>query len=81
MGWFQRLCRNAGLAIHHIGTGISEKPQPQQEPEQKTSDLHPGEQVQRVRRVTIEEVEIRSRPDQPRDDDDGKNRDDPPLIP
>ncbi|QDU71596.1 hypothetical protein [Mucisphaera calidilacus] len=81
MGWFQRLCRNAGLAIHHATAGVSDqthdRPQPK---DQATQPTEPGETVQRVRRVTIEEVEIRSRP---ADDDrnDPEKRDEPPLIP
>lgn len=56
MAWFQKLCRNTGLMIHHVtSSGRS-----------KQTVRHEVEEEQRgnitLRRTTIEEVEIRSEP-------------------
>ncbi|WP_428389530.1 hypothetical protein [Mucisphaera sp.] len=85
LGWFERLCRNAGLAVHHVAEGLREKPDRASETQDSRSEtvseegLSEGERVQRVRRVTIEEVEIRTK-----GGDNQKNpssdRDEPPQI-
>ncbi|MEQ9461896.1 MAG: hypothetical protein RIG82_13190 [Phycisphaeraceae bacterium] len=80
MGWFERLCNHAGLAIHHVARGVREKPQPENRASTEgAGGAAPGETIQRVRRVTIEEVEIRSRPAE-QQNDPSDDRDEPPRI-
>jgi hypothetical protein len=55
MGWFQRLCRDAGLMVHHIV-----KPEKSERREVKrTVEEKRVSSTTTLRRTTIEEIEIR----------------------
>ncbi|MCC7204250.1 MAG: hypothetical protein IT441_04170 [Phycisphaeraceae bacterium] len=59
MNWFERLCRNTGLMLHHVA-------QPTPRPAKR--EIHRTTQQQQVtpdvtlRRTTIDEIEIRPQP-------------------
>lgn len=51
--WFTRLCRNVGLAVHHVGhPGKQQQVTRQETTEEKRGDVT-------LRRTTIEEIEIK----------------------
>ena len=65
MNWFERMCRNAGLMVHHI--------REPQAPVAQTQEVRRTIQEKRVspavtlRRTTIDEVEVQPpAPDEPR---------------
>ena len=61
MDWFGKLCRNAGLAIHHVTTAKKQKTVLRKKVEQEKR----GKVT--LRRTTIEEIEV----DNARDDRTG----------
>ncbi|MEM6554170.1 MAG: hypothetical protein AAF750_18795 [Planctomycetota bacterium] len=63
MPWFQSLCRNLGLAVHHVKNADTQdtcKQTVRHDVEEK--QLNP---TTTLRRTTIEEIEIRSLPPEP----------------
>lgn len=62
MGWFQRLCRDTGLMVHHI---VKPAPAAGAKPGAETREVKRTVEEQQVsptvtlRRTTIEEVEIK----------------------
>ena len=62
MAWFQKLCRRAGLATHHVAKAVREPaaapPPPETREVSRTVEQHREGSVT-LRRTTIEEVEIR----------------------
>jgi hypothetical protein len=61
MNWFERLCRNTGLAVHGVMHGG--QPRSKQELRRTVEEEQVSDTVT-LRRTTIEEVEIR-RSDEP----------------
>ncbi|MEX0884851.1 MAG: hypothetical protein WD009_00290 [Phycisphaeraceae bacterium] len=57
MSFFTRLCRHAGLTIHHIVKPVRDEPQ-RHEVRRKVEESHPSPDVT-LRRTTIEEIEVR----------------------
>ena len=57
MPWFQRLCRNAGLAVHAVTNPARKTETRRTVEEQRVNDKVV------LRRTTIEEVEIQREPD------------------
>jgi hypothetical protein len=55
MGWFTELCRNIGLAIHHVAHPGDE---PSKQVVKKTTEVEQKGNVI-LRRTTIEEIEIK----------------------
>ncbi|MFW5682322.1 MAG: hypothetical protein ACOC1G_04890 [Phycisphaeraceae bacterium] len=65
MSWFQRLCRNSGLMVHHIGKSVKSKPGKgeRHEVRRDVEESHPEPGVT-LRRTTIEEIEYHADKDQ-----------------
>ncbi|MEX2672927.1 MAG: hypothetical protein WD294_12555 [Phycisphaeraceae bacterium] len=62
MTWFNRLCRNAGLTIHHIAKPVKDDKQKREinrMVEQRTVNRNIT-----LRRTTIDEIEVRPDPEQ-----------------
>jgi len=59
MNWFHKICRNAGLMIHHVR-------RPDHETRIVRKDVRERKRGQMtLRRTTIEEIEIDANPDAP----------------
>lgn len=58
MGWFQRLCRNTGLTIHHVAKPIRDDAAGRKEVKRTVEEQQVSPTVT-LRRTTIEEVEIK----------------------
>lgn len=65
MSWFQRLCRNSGLMVHHIGRSVKSKPGngERHEVRRDVEQTQPEPGVT-LRRTTIEEIEYHKRNDE-----------------
>ena len=61
MNWFNRICRNTGLMIHHIAKPL--KPQSHKQTRTTVEEKQVSPDVT-LRRTTIEEIEIRKPQDQ-----------------
>ncbi|MCC7205268.1 MAG: hypothetical protein IT441_09330 [Phycisphaeraceae bacterium] len=57
MNWFERLCRNTGLMVHHVVQPIRQPVK--HEVGRTTQEQHATPNVT-LRRTTIDEIEIRS---------------------
>ena len=64
MSWFDRLCRNAGLTIHHIVKPVREDRQRRQEVRREVEQAQPEPGVT-LRRTTIEEIEFKDQRGEP----------------
>ncbi|MCC7145902.1 MAG: hypothetical protein IT443_05610 [Phycisphaeraceae bacterium] len=59
MNWFERICRHAGLTVHHLMQPIRDaKPRPIR---RQVEEKKVNEQVT-LRRTTIEEIQITPKP-------------------
>ena len=58
MPWFQKLCRQAGLAVHKVTTPADEQAKTTTEVRRTVEESSPQPGVT-VRRTTIEEIELR----------------------
>ena len=61
MGWFQNLCRNTGLMIHHV---IAPLKKSKKTVVKKTVEEEKVDEVTILRRTTIEEIEVRKKNDE-----------------
>jgi hypothetical protein len=60
MGWFDRMCRNTGLMLHHIAKPIRDEKQQTQKREvaRHTKEKRLDEKTI-LRRTTVDEIEVR----------------------
>ncbi|QDU34356.1 hypothetical protein KS4_24240 [Poriferisphaera corsica] len=65
MKWFNRICRNTGLMIHHITKPV--KPQSHKQSHKTVEEKQVSPDLT-LRRTTIEEIEIRKPQDKNADD-------------
>ena len=61
MPWFQKLCRQAGLAVHKVTTPASETNTQTTEVRRSVEESNPEPGVT-LRRTTIEEIEFPAEP-------------------
>ena len=61
MGWFQKICRNAGLAVHNVAKPIKDdkKKQPTKEVTKREVEEEQIDENITLRRTTIEEIEMK----------------------
>ena len=66
MGWFQNLCRNAGLAIHNVKKPIKDHKDAQGTAEVTKREVEEEKVDENItlRRTTIEEIEMKPGADQ-----------------
>lgn len=58
MNWFQKICRNTGLMIHHV---IAPLRKPKKTVTKKTVEEERVNDTTIIRRTTIEEIEIKKK--------------------
>lgn len=63
MPWFQRLCRQAGLMVHHIVTPVKGPDKAEKREVSRTVEEERVSPTTTLRRTTIEEIEIRGEHD------------------
>ena len=61
MPWFQKLCRNAGLALHNVAKPIKDdkKPKPKRRVTKHETHEEKIDENITLRRTTIEEIEMK----------------------
>lgn len=60
MPWFQSLCRNLGLAVHHATKPVADT---RKQTVRQTVEEQPINETTTLRRTTIEEIEIAPTPE------------------
>jgi len=59
MGWFTKICRNAGLAVHNATSQAKKQPGTKKKEVSRQTEEQKLDEKTTLRRTTIDEVEVK----------------------